>query len=298
MSVLRAGRPTVGTTAIRTTAIRLHPRSALMLGLTSLIGLVGFCWPLVIRPGAGLEHGLDAPWLFAALLPLLLGVVLAELAEGGMDAKAVALLGVLAAVCTALRPLSTGVAGFTLLFGLLIPAGRVLGPGFGFVLGAVSMFSSALLTGGIGPWLPFQMLGAAWIGLFAGLLPRRSRGIAELGMLAAYGAVAGLLYGLLLNMWFWPFTFGPDATPGTDPSLAFVPGGAILSNLHRFIAFDLATSLGFDIPRAVGNVLLVLVAGRPVLLVLRRAARRAAFDAPVEFAPSTSTEPVSDRVNR
>ncbi len=293
MTVLAAGRR-----ASRTTAIRLRPRSAIAVGLTSVVGLVGFCWPLIIRPGAGLEHGLDAPWLFAALLPLLLAVVLAELAEGGMDAKAVALLGVLAAVCTALRPLSTGVAGFTLMFGLLIPAGRVLGPGFGFVLGAVSMFSSALLTGGVGPWLPFQMFGAAWVGLFAGLLPRRPRGAAEIAMLAAYGALAGLFYGLLLNMWFWPFTFGPDATGGVDPSLSFVPGGAVLTNLHRFIAFDLATSLGFDIPRAVGNVLLVVVAGRPVLLVLRRAARRAAFDAPVEFAPSTPGEPVSDRVSR
>jgi energy-coupling factor transport system substrate-specific component len=282
----------------RTTAIRLHPRSTVALMLTSLVGLIGFCWPLVVRPGAGLEHGLDAPWLFAALLPLLLAVVLAEIAEGGMDAKAVALLGVLAAVCTALRPLSNGVAGFTLMFGLLIPAGRVLGPGFGFVLGAVSMFSSAVLTGGIGPWLPFQMFGAAWVGLFAGLLPRRPRGAAELAMLAAYGALAGLLYGLLLNMWFWPFTFGPDATAGTDPSLAFVPGGSILTNLHRFLLFDLATSLGFDIPRAVGNVLLVLVAGPPVLLVLRRAARRAAFDVPVEFTPSSTDEPVSDRVSR
>ncbi len=293
MTVLAAGRR-----ATRTAAIRLRPRSAVAVGLTSLVGLIGFCWPLVIRPGAGLEHGLDAPWLFAALLPLLLAVVLAELAEGGMDAKAVALLGVLAAVCTALRPLSAGVAGFTLMFGLLIPAGRVLGPGFGFVLGAVSMFSSALLTGGVGPWLPFQMFGAAWVGLFAGLLPRRPRGVGEVAMLSAYGALAGLLYGLLLNMWFWPFTVGPDATAGTDPSLSFVPGGAVLTNLHRFIAFDLATSLGFDIPRAIGNVLLVLVAGRPVLLVLRRAARRAAFDAPVEFAPSTTGEPVSDKVSR
>ena len=33
------------------------------------------------------------------------------------------------------------------------------------------MFASALLTGGVGPWLPFQMLCAAWVGFFAGCLP-------------------------------------------------------------------------------------------------------------------------------
>jgi energy-coupling factor transport system substrate-specific component len=45
-----------------------------------------------------------------------------------------------------------------------------------------------------------------------------------------------------------------------------------------------ATSLAFDIPRAVLAVVLVVVAGRPVLLALRRASRRAAFDVPVVFA--------------
>ena len=64
-------------------------------------------------------------------------------------------------------------------------------PGFGFVLGATTLFASALVTGGVGPWLPFQMLGAAWVGWGAGMLPPL-RGRAEMLMLAAYGAVAGL----------------------------------------------------------------------------------------------------------
>jgi len=51
---------------------------------------------------------------------------------------------------------------------VMIIGGRVLGPGFGFVLGLLAMLGSALVTGGVGPWLPFQMLGAAWIGLGAG----------------------------------------------------------------------------------------------------------------------------------
>ena len=55
---------------------------------------------------------------------------------------------------------------------MLVLGGRVFGRGFGFVLGAVTLFVGALLTGGVGPWLPFQMLGAAWVGFFAGCLPR------------------------------------------------------------------------------------------------------------------------------
>jgi len=260
----------------RVHAVRIRPRSAVAIGLASLAGIAGFGWPLLASPSSGLAHSGDAPWLFALLLPLLLAVVLAEIAEGGMDAKAVALLGVLAAVGAALRPLGGGAAGFEPVFFLLVLAGRALGRGFGFVLGAVTLFASALLTGGVGPWLPFQMLGAAWVGFFAGCLPPAS-GRRELALLAGYGALAGLLYGLLLNLSFWPFLLGAES------SVSFVAGDPVGENLRRFLAFTLATSLGFDIPRALTNVALVLLTGRPVLLALRRASRRAAFDAPVAF---------------
>jgi energy-coupling factor transport system substrate-specific component len=265
-------------------AVPLRGRSALLLALASALGLVGFGWPLLAGPGKAsaeqLSHAGDAPWLFVALLPLLLAVVLAELSEGALDAKAVAMLGVLGAVGAVMRLPNGGITGFEPLFFLMIPAGRVFGRGFGFVLGALTMFASALITGGVGPWLAFQMFGAAWVGFFAGCLPRRVHGRAEVVLLAAYGVVAGLAYGLLLNMWFWPFAI----SPGTG--LSFVPGDALVDNLRRFWAFHLATSLGWDIPRAFTNCVLVLALGRPVLAALRRAERRAAFGAVAQFAES------------
>ena len=45
----------------------------------------------------------------------------------------------------------------------------------------------------------------------------------------------------------------------------------------------MATALGWDLPRAVTNAVLVLVVGAPVLAALRRVARKAAFGAPVSF---------------
>lgn len=261
-------------------ALRLRPRSVVAVVLCSAVGLAGFLWPLFVDPGAGIGHDRDAPWLFVVLLPLLLAVVLAEVADGGMDAKAVALLGVLASIGAALRPLSGGATGAELVFFLMLLAGRVLGPAFGFVLGATTLFASALLTAGVGPWLPFQMMGAAWVGMLAGLLPA-ARGRLEIVMLAGYGLLSGLLYGLLLNMSFWPFA------TYLSSSLSYVPGDGLSDNLGRFVAFDLATSLGWDLVRGVTNAVLVLALGRPVLLALRRATRRAAFDAPVAFAPTT-----------
>ncbi|TVR29976.1 MAG: ECF transporter S component, partial [Nitriliruptor sp.] len=259
--------------------IRFRPRSILALVLVSAIGVVAFGWPLLASPTSGLAHATDAPLLFALLLPLLLAVVLTELADGGMDAKTVAMLGVLTAVGAALRPLGTGVAGLEPVFFLLILAGRAYGPGFGFVLGATTLFASALTTAGVGPWLPFQMLGAAWVGAGAGLLPP-ARGRSELAILAVYGAVAGLFYGLALNLSFWPFTLGGET------AISFIAGDPVLDNLRRFLSFSVLTSLGFDIPRAALTATLVVVTGTPILRALRRAGRRAAFTAPVDFTPS------------
>jgi energy-coupling factor transport system substrate-specific component len=206
-----------------------------------------------------------------------------------MDARTVAMLGVLAAAGVALRPLGTGVAGFEPIFFLLVIAGRAYGPGFGFALGATTLFASALVTAGVGPWLPFQMLGAAWVAAGAGLLPRRLTGRAELVVLAGYGMAAGLLYGLLLNLTVWPFLLRSE----TVTAVSFVAGDAVLDNLRRFVVFTLATSLGFDVPRALLTGTLVLVTGRPILRALRRAGRRAAFDAPVAFEGAREPVPTA-----
>lgn len=268
-----------GVPAVRAVPVRLRAR--LVLVLASAAGLAVFAWPLLISPrpdAAG--HTTDAPLVFVLLLPVLVVVLLAELSSGGIDAKALALLGVLSAVNAALRPLGAGTAGIETVFFLLVLSGRVFGPGFGFVLGSTSLFASALLTAGVGPWLPFQMLAASWVGLGAGLLPRRPRGRAEVALLAAYGVLAAYAYGLLMNLSYWPFAVGS----GTQ--LSYVPGAPILDNLHRFVVFTLVTSTaGWDTGRALTNAVAIALVGPAVLVALRRAARRAAFDAPVTFTP-------------
>jgi energy-coupling factor transport system substrate-specific component len=256
--------------------IALRPRSTTALVLVSFAGLLAFGWPLFVTTGSRLGQNADAPLVFALLLPLLMAVVLFEISEGGLDVKAVAMLGVLSAVGAALRPLGAGTAGLETVFFLLVLGGRVFGPGFGFVLGSTTLFASALITGGVGPWLPYQMLGAAWVGLGAGLLPRVPARW-ELLLLAAYGAIAGLLYGVALNFSFWPFA------SGLESDLSFVAGATPWENLRRFGVFSLATSLWWDLGRAVTNVVLIAVTGRAVLGTLRRASRRAAFDAEVQF---------------
>jgi energy-coupling factor transport system substrate-specific component len=247
--------------------------STVLLILTSLLGLVMFCWPLVasVLPRAS---GQSAPWLLVVLLPVVLVLLLVQLTGGELDPRVLALLGVLSAVNAALRLLSAGTGGIELVFFLLVLAGYVFGPTFGFLLGTVSLAASALITAGVGPWLPFQMMAAGWIGLGAGLLGRvlarrvRARGWVEIGALAVYAALVAYVFGALMNLWFWPFALGG----GTQVS--YVPGGELIENLRRFAVFTLTTSTPtWDTLRAVTNVVAVLLLGRPVLGTLRRAQR-------------------------
>jgi energy-coupling factor transport system substrate-specific component len=257
--------------------------------LATVGGLTMFLWPLLVRVEPGTAR-VDPPFVFLALLPVVTAVVLAEMAEGGMDAKVLAMLGVLTAINSVLRGLSAGTGGLELVFFLLILAGRVFGAGFGFAFGCTTLFASALVTAGVGPWLPFQMLAAAWVGMGAGLLPRRLHGRAEIALLVVYGIVAAYAYGLLMNLSGWPFALGVDV-PGHTGSLAFVPGDSVLANLHRFGVYTLLTSTGsWDTGRAITNAVALVVLGPPVLVTLRRAWRRADVRRITATPPSRTDE--------
>jgi energy-coupling factor transport system substrate-specific component len=194
-----------------------------------------------------------------------------------MDSKTLAMLGVLTAVNAAMRSLGAGLAGVELVFFLLVLAGRVFGPGLGFVLGCTSLFASALLTSGVGPWLPYQMLCASWIGLGAGLLPRHVTGRREIAMLVGYGIVCAYGFGLLMNLSSWPFALGV-AVPGHAGGLSYVAGAPPAENLRRFGVYTLLTSTGgWDTGRAVTNSVAIVVLGPAVLATLRRASRRASY---------------------
>lgn len=259
-------------------AIPLSRRSGAAVVATSVVGLLAFLWPMLAPTGSQLlAHAADAPIVFALLVPLLLAVTMSLVAEGSVGAKSVALLGVLAASAAALRALGAGIAGLEPIWIVIVLGGYALGAGFGFVLGAVCLLASALLTGGVGPWLPFQIMGSAWVGLaagtLAGVLPARG----ERWLLAGFSAVAAVAYGWLLNLWFWP------TLTGLPEQISFVAGAGAATNAQHWLVFNLTTSLGYDLPRALLTFLAVLLLGPRVLASLRRVTRRASFDAAPEF---------------
>lgn len=248
----------------------MNTRRILMLVLTAVVGLMAFTWPLFIAPSQGVSQTSQAPFLFALVLPLVLALVISELSADGISPRALAMLGVLSALGAIARPLGTGTAGIELAFILVIIGGRAFGPAFGFLLGNTTLFSSALITGGVGPWLPYQMLAAGFVGLGAGALPAAGRKL-EVVWLCIWGAISAFAFGWLMDLAFWPFTLGA----GTDAS--YVPGAPILENLHRFVVFNAVTALGWNIGRAATNVVGIALLAVPMLRVLRRTTRQARF---------------------
>lgn len=234
----------------------------------SLIGLFAFTWPLFIAA----ENDRAARWLFLALLPLVTLVAIIELTSDTLNVKALAFLGVLSATGAALRSIGAGAVGLEPIWFVIIIGARALGRRFGFILGLTTMLASALLTGGVGPWLAFQMMCAAWIGWGAGALPefsgKRFHDSIEIPMLAAYGAITAFLFGFLMDLQLWPWLVSPATT------IAYLPGAGVVDNFQRFIIFHFASALAWDIPRALFNAILILLLGKPIVNAIRRAMRR------------------------
>lgn len=239
---------------------------------TSMISLFAFTWPLYLPESIiGVEITQRHYWIFFLLIPIALVLLALEINRGGVDIKAIALLGVLAALAAALRQIGAGAVGIEPMWFVIILAARVFGATFGFALGSIAMTLSAIITGGIGPWLPFQIIAASWIGLLAGSLPRSIRGRWEIALLMVTAIVTGMAFGLLMDLQLWPWL------TGSNSQLSFMPGAAVSENLDRFISFHLLTAMAWDIPRSVLTALLIAITGSPILNALRRTQRRAYF---------------------
>ena len=237
--------------------------------LVALLSLGVFTWPLLIGAQQPAETGL-AQTFFLLLMPVLLVLVISQVSSGSLNTRQIAVLGVMIALNAAVRMLGAGTAGIETAFFLIVIGGYAIGSAFGYLLGAGSLLVSALFTGGTGPWLPFQMMAAGIVGLIAGALPKVRTKWAKLAVLGTWAVVGGYLYGGLMTMWNWPYL------AGVGTSVSYLPGAPILSNLLRFLQFELVTGgLLWDTGRAVTTVVLVLLTAPALLATLERVSRRA-----------------------
>ena len=249
----------------------------LILILASGLGVAAFLSPFFGAPPQqqatmAMAHSGDAMLILALVSLLALAAIAAGMSSREMNAKTLAVLGALAAVGAILRFIP-GPGGFSGVFFLPIMAGYAFGAQFGFLAGLVTLLASAFLTGGVGPWLPYQMFAAGWVGALAGLTPHVRPGTRwEMAFLAGVGLLLGLFYGLVMNLWFWPFVFQPQ-----QPAMYWQPGDGPVAILRAYALFYAITSFIWDLWRGIGNAALILVFGAPVLRLLRRYQKRFHF---------------------
>ncbi|MBP1466628.1 ECF transporter S component [Candidatus Chloroploca sp. M-50] len=255
----------------------------MIIGFTTVIGIIAFLYPFwlptVATGGVGGAHAGTAPVILTTLVGLSFLALLLEAQRAAEHALLVALLGVLVAMNAILRFIDVALplpGGFSPIFVLIILTGYLFGGSFGFLMGTMTLLVSALITGGVGPWLPFQMLTAGWVGLTAPLCRGPIQLLGGVGryrevlVLAVFGALWGFGYGAIMNLWFWPFASGPVEQ-------YWQTGIGFIETVRRYLTFYLATSLLWDVAGSLGNGLLIAAFGGPILRVLRRFQRRFAF---------------------
>jgi hypothetical protein len=255
-----------------------------------MAAFAGFAWPL-LAAAAPDQAQASLPFVAIALVPALLIAVALTLDREMYTAQTVALLGVLTAVGAALRIASTGVGGIEVVFVLLILAGRAYGARFGLLLGIMTIALSSVFWGGIGPWTPFQAFACGWVAAGAGLLPRirlrsaRASNRLELAMLVGYGILASYAFGLIMNLWFWPFAVG------SGTGISYLPGAPLGQNLASFGLYSFVTSTAtWDTVRAATSAIGILLIGPAALAALRRAKVGRAAAGRTRVTPR-STEP-------
>ena len=252
-------------------SLPLHLWSGITLAAISVVGLVAFFYPLLLSTasrGQSINNTRadDTPLFFGLVLALTLLLFVLEIGSQGMNAKTASALATLMMLAAVLR-IPTLPAGATAFFFAVILGGYVFGPRFGFLLGAGALFV-ATFTIGFGPWTPFQMFCSGWVGMTAGWLGSfrpwlSQQRLLELACLCAFGVAWGFLFGFVMNLWFWPFM-------ASGESISWQPGLSLGETLKHYWSFYLLTSAGWDVWRALANVVLIVAVGRPVLDVLSR----------------------------
>jgi energy-coupling factor transport system substrate-specific component len=246
---------------------RFSPSDLIFLLLT-LVGLAAFLFPFWAPDASTAPENRTALLVFSGAVGLILLAIISE-TQSGLTVHTIAMIGTLVGLNTLLRLIETIIpllGGFSPVFILIILVGYNFGGRLGFLMGALTMLvSGPLTTGGIGPWTPYQMLAAGWVGMGAAWLPRSKF---VLPSLVIYGTLWGWLYGFLTSLYFWPFTL-------SAPDIGWEAGLGWLETLLRYGRYYLVSSFAWDSARAIGNFILMLTLGPSMVKVLERFRRRA-----------------------
>jgi energy-coupling factor transport system substrate-specific component len=177
-------------------------------------------------------------------------------------AKVLSLVAALAALATVGRIAFAPIPNVKPTTDIALFAGYALGPVPGFAVGAVAALASNVFFGQ-GPWTPWQMVGWGGAGLLGGLVAWAFGRDLGRWPLAGACALAGALFGVLLDGYQW--------VQGAEQDLA------------HYLAIA-ATSLPYNAAHVIGNVGFCLLLGPTFVRALTRYRRRFS----VHWAPAAA----------
>ena len=210
-----------------------------------LIYVVAF--PLLAIGGAFVFKDKFYSWitLAAVLLACLSFFIRFEKKE--TDAKTLILIAVMIALSVVGRFIFAPLPGFKPVTAMTMLTAMYFGSDAGFMTGALTAVISNFYFGQ-GPWTPFQMFSWGIIGLLAGIFAEKLK--KSKVFLSVFGAAAGVLYSLLMDIWTVLWSDG-------------------YFNFARYLA-ALVSSLQFTVIYAVSNVIFLLLLSKPTGKILQR----------------------------
>ncbi len=242
--------------------------SLFLFALVNMFSIAAFFLPLFFSTTHTRLHSVIMP--LSITLVILSAVGCVALSHSRMTSRSLVTLAATACALGTLGRLLDLPAGGSGMFFVIVVSGFALGSQFGQLVGMSSMFVSAFLTGGIGPWLGYQVIAMGLVGAAAGIATpfiirtvdaRGKIPLSLFGVLTIFAGVLGLAYGFIINWWSWPFL-----DYGTK--LSFDPSETIVYNLSHYVDFYIRTSLWWDAWALLGNVVLMIMIGRAVIMAL------------------------------
>lgn len=203
--------------------------------------------PALVISGCIIFREKQYAFVSAAVTILACGVFLLSFEKKEHSAQKLTIIAALTAICIVSRIIFTPLQGFKPVTAIIIISALHFGAESGFMVGAMTaLISNFYLSQG--PWTPFQMLTWGLIGFFTGLLSERLK--KNKAWLLIYGAIAGILFSMLMDIY----------------SVLWYDGGF---NLSRYIA-SVISSIRFTVIYAISNVIFLLILANPIGKKLER----------------------------
>ena len=211
--------------------------------------------PAAVLIGAVVFKGRHYAWFAFCVAVLSIVPMFCSFENKKNSSEELIVISVMIALSAAGRLLFAPLPGFKPVTAITVISALWLGKNVGFTVGALSAVLSNFYFGQ-GPWTPFQMFSWGVIGFIAGVLANPLK--KNRFLLCLFGALSGLLYSLLMDVW----------------TVLWADG---VFNPSRYFA-AIVTALPVTAQYAVSNVVFLLLLANPIGEKLSRIKKKYGFN--------------------